>query len=196
MDELERDIRILERRITRHKDPRDLIAFYGSSTIRMWNTLAKDLYPLNTINLGFGGSHFDACIQYFERVFDQLSPSKIVLYGGDNDLSLGYSAHQINERFEQLCLMIRRKYGDIPVYGITIKPSPQREEKMDIIRAANQLMATTLKRLSHGTQIDVFHALLGNDQRIDWSKYMEDGLHLSEEGYKIWSLEVRKYFFT
>jgi lysophospholipase L1-like esterase len=195
MDELERDIRILERRISRLEHQNDLIAFYGSSTVRLWSTFEDDLYPLNALNLGFGGSHFDACIQYFDRVFEHLLPSKVVLYGGDNDLSLGYNAHQINDRFEKLCMMIRSKYEKIPIYGISIKPSPQREDKMDIVKEANQLMAATLDQLGHGAQIDVFHALLGDDQKINWVNYMEDGLHLSLEGYHIWSSEIRKHFF-
>jgi hypothetical protein len=192
MDELERDIRIVERRIDRHDDHMDLIAFYGSSTIRLWSTMKPDLAPLNVINLGFGGSHFDACIYYFNRVFRSLSPSKIVLYGGDNDLEQGYDEHQINERFKEICLMIRERYEDVPLYGITIKPSPHREDKLETIVKANELMNQTIESMGPGTQINTFAALLGPDGGCRPELYMPDGLHLNPSGYQVWSAAIRE----
>ena len=41
--------------------------FYGSSSIRLWDTLAEDIDP-GVVNLGFGGSTLQACDYFFERL--------------------------------------------------------------------------------------------------------------------------------
>lgn len=192
MGEFDRDIRLLERRIQRHENMDQLTIFYGSSTIRLWSSMRQDLTPLNVLNLGFGGSHFDACIEYFDRVFHSLTPEQIVLYGGDNDLSLGYNATEIADRFEHLCTLIRSKYPGIPIYGITIKPSPHREDKLQIIKEANIYMKHFLKHLGDAFQIDTFEALLGQDDRPQPHLYLKDGLHLNKKGYEVWAAAVQK----
>lgn len=192
METFERDIRILERRIARHDNYENLTAFYGSSTLRLWINMTEDMHPLNVINLGFGGSHFDACILYFDRVFKHLNPLQVVLYGGDNDLSQGYNASEINQRFLTLCHMIRKKQPKSKIFGITIKPSPQREEKTETILRANQLMKESLAKLGNADQIDTYSALLGSHGRPQPALYMEDGLHLNERGYVIWASAIQK----
>ena len=64
----------------------NLIAFYGSSSIRMWENMESDLEPYKVINLGFGGSSYRWCDHFFDEVFEFVKPKRIVLYGGDNDL--------------------------------------------------------------------------------------------------------------
>ncbi len=44
------------------------MVFYGSSSIRLWTTLAEDFSGLPVINLGFGGSTLAACSWFFTRL--------------------------------------------------------------------------------------------------------------------------------
>lgn len=66
-----------------------MIAFYGSSSIRLWATLASDFPGLSVVNLGFGGATLAACVYFFERLVLPCSPASLVLYAGDNDLGDG-----------------------------------------------------------------------------------------------------------
>ncbi|MFZ9044707.1 MAG: GDSL-type esterase/lipase family protein [Cyclobacteriaceae bacterium] len=191
METFDRDIRILKRRIARHQDYSDLYAFYGSSTLRLWTSMSDDLNPLNVINLGFGGSHFDACIHHYEEVFKNLFPSNIVLYGGDNDLSQGYNAHEIHERFLKLCAMFRDQNPDVRIFSITVKPSPHRENSKSIIKEVNQMIKTSLEALGNAFQVNTYDALLTRDQQTRPELYMEDGLHLNQKGYDHWSTAVK-----
>jgi hypothetical protein len=191
LETFDRDIRILKRRIARHDNYEKLYAFYGSSTLRLWTSISDDLAPLNVINLGFGGSHFDACIHHFEDVFNNLSPASIVLYGGDNDLSQGYNAQQIHDRFLSLCRLFRNKQAAVRIYGITVKPSPHRDDKRSIIIQVNEMMKTSLKEMGNAFQIDTYTALLTREGATRPELYMEDGLHLNEKGYVQWSHAIK-----
>ena len=62
--------------------------FYGSSSIRLWITLAEDFDP-RVLNLGFGGSTLEACDYFFSRLVMPVSPRSLLLYAGDNDLGDG-----------------------------------------------------------------------------------------------------------
>ena len=44
------------------------VVFYGSSTIRLWDSLEQDLMPLPVYNLGFGGSTLRACEEAFSKL--------------------------------------------------------------------------------------------------------------------------------
>ena len=61
----EEEVRGLEQ--AREKNPPfcDPVAFYGSSSIRLWNTLAQDFAGERIVNLGFGGSTLEACASFF-----------------------------------------------------------------------------------------------------------------------------------
>ncbi|MEM7110761.1 MAG: hypothetical protein AAF519_21200, partial [Bacteroidota bacterium] len=102
------------------------VAFYGSSSIRMWQSLKQDLLPITAVNLGFGGSSYYWCNYFFEDVFEFVKPSKVVLYAGDNDLGNAVSEIEIINSVEQLLEKIEVKFGNIPVAIISVKPSPDR----------------------------------------------------------------------
>ncbi len=81
----EDEVRTLEERIKVGPIPRHPVAFYGSSSIRLWSTLASDLALPNALNLGFGGSTLEACAWFFERLVVPAAPASLVVYAGDND---------------------------------------------------------------------------------------------------------------
>lgn len=73
--------------------------FYGSSSIRLWDTLYKDFAMFYPINLGFGGSTLEACVWFFERIMQPFKPNHIVVYAGDNDLGDGKKPEQVFSSF-------------------------------------------------------------------------------------------------
>jgi hypothetical protein len=69
--------------------------FYGSSSIRMWDSLYSDFAAFKPINLGFGGSTLAACVWFFDRVLASQKPGRIVFYAGDNDLGDGRHPEEV-----------------------------------------------------------------------------------------------------
>src|SRR5262245_57010070 len=64
--------------------PQHGILFIGSSSIRLWKTLAADFPGRPVINRGFGGSQIIDSVNYFDRLVLPYHPKLIVFYAGGN----------------------------------------------------------------------------------------------------------------
>lgn len=194
INQFEHEIKALERKILDHKDQEQLVVFYGSSSIRLWDTLSDDLYPLNTLNLGFGGSSFSWCIYYFDRLFSKLNPSHLVIYVGDNDLGKGIPPDKVLKKFRVLARLIRTAFPEIPVDFITIKPSPERTYLQQEIKVTNNLIRKELMGMNKARLINIFDSMLDENGAARPELYQQDQLHMNEKGYRIWKGVVRKHF--
>lgn len=192
--EFEGEIEELERKIQDHHNKEELVVFYGSSSVRLWETLSEDLAPLNVLNLGFGGSSFSWCIYYFDRLFSKIKPSYIVIYVGDNDLANGIPPEKVLKKFKVLSKLIRVSFPNVPMDFITIKPSPIRTYLLPEIRLTNDLIRKELKGINKAELINVFDSMLNEKSVARPELYGEDQLHMNAEGYKIWKGVVRKHF--
>jgi lysophospholipase L1-like esterase len=166
------------------------VVFYGSSSIRLWSTLAEDLGDPRIINLGFGGSTLAACASYFERLVVPRRPGSLVLYAGDNDLGDGRSSEDVVESFRELLGKVNSLLGPIPFAFLSIKPSPARWYLIDEIRSTNATIRQDLQSRPNSTYIDIFDPMLGANGRPRPELFAVDGLHLSEAGYRVWAEQI------
>ena len=161
--------------------------FYGSSTIRLWDSLEEDLPNLQPLNLGFGGSTLAACVWFFDRVMQGYQPKQLVVYAGDNDLGDGRHPEEIFIFFQQLAARAREHFGDMPCYFISLKPSVSRWHMADQFKFTNNLIETEIKSYNNNWQfIDIFKEMIDPAGHPKREYYLDDGLHLSENGYKLW----------
>ena len=84
--------------------------FYGSSSLRLWDTLAEDFDP-SVLNLAFGGSTLEACDYFFARLIPPVAPRSLLLYAGDNDLGDGRSVDNVFARFRSLAGKVQASLG-------------------------------------------------------------------------------------
>lgn len=161
--------------------------FYGSSTIRMWDSLSADLPDLEPVDLGFGGSTLAACVWFFDRIMQNYQPKKLVVYAGDNDLSDGRHPEELFIFFQQLAVVAKKRFGDMPCYFISLKPSISRFKIIGQYKYTNELIAKEIAaELPNWKFIDIFPAMLSPDGQPIKELYLEDGLHLSKQGYNLW----------
>jgi lysophospholipase L1-like esterase len=192
MEWYEADIRELEARV-KNIDAACPAVFYGSSSIRMWDTLSKDLAYPGAVNAGFGGSTLEACVYFFDRVIPPLHPASLVVYAGDNDLGDGKSPEQVLTSFRALALMVERKLGPIPFGYISVKASPARFGIIDRIRRTNDLIRAEIANIPSAYWIDVFTAMLNQAGKPRPELFQDDGLHLNRQGYKVWADRLAPY---
>jgi lysophospholipase L1-like esterase len=166
--------------------------FYGSSSLRLWSTLAADLDNPRAVNAAFGGSTLEACAYFFERIVAPLHPASLVVYAGDNDLGDGRSPEHVLGSFRQLAVLVAECCGPMPFGFVSIKPSPSRFGIIEQIRATNALIRPEIEHRPNGYFIDVFDAML-RDGRPDPTLYTEDQLHLSRAGYERWASLLAPY---
>jgi len=185
-------LRVENEHIKLHYEPETL--FFGSSSITLWTTLYKDFEGKKPINLGFGGSTIAACSWFFDRVVTPISSAKkIILYAGDNDLGDGRNPEEVCLFYRLLVLQIRKAFGDIPIYYISIKPSLHRWEIIGKIRTANRLIREETQTDPFQHFIDIFPLMLNVQETPVKILFEADGLHLSPEGYALWTKVIKDF---
>lgn len=173
------------------------LVFYGSSSIRLWETLYDDFAPWRPVNLGFGGSTLAACVWFFDRLLTPYRPSSLIVYAGDNDLGDGRHPEEVFIFFQQLVSRVRHHFGDIPMAYISIKPSITRWNIVDSIRYTNKIIEEEIRKTDNNLHfIDVYHRMTDNSGYPKREFLDPDGLHINDKGYALWKEIIRQYLST
>ncbi|MEM9420340.1 MAG: SGNH/GDSL hydrolase family protein [Planctomycetota bacterium] len=171
--------------------PAGPVVFYGSSSIRLWQTLEQDFPHTWTANLGFGGSTLEACDHFFERMVLPARPSGLVVYAGDNDIGDGRTPEAILKSFHSLMKQIDADLPGVPVAWIGIKPSIARWEMRQAIGKVNAWTREAVRARPGTDWVDIHDRMLGSDGKPRKELFADDGLHLSPAGYQLWAQAVR-----
>jgi len=167
------------------------VLLYGSSTIRLWDSAETDFPDWPLVRRGIGGATLKECVFWADRLVIRYAPSRIVLYAGDNDLADGASPEEVMHQFQLLVHRIRHSLGDVPVAFISIKPSPARWGIRAKILHTNHLVQTLINHHKHLQYVDTVPDMLNSHGLPRMELYLEDQLHLSPEGYRIWADRLR-----
>lgn len=166
--------------------------FVGSSSIRMWK-LDNSFPDLPVINRGFGGSQIEDSVHYIDRLVLKHDPRVVVLYAGDNDIGSGKSPERVLADYQAFVAAVHAKLPKTRIAFIAIKPSLKRWSLIDKIRDANQRIEAVTKTDDRLEFIDVDAPMLGSDGKPRGELFQKDGLHLSDEGYRLWASLVRPH---
>lgn len=173
-------------------DPK--MIFYGSSSIRLWETLYDDFKDYQPVNLGFGGSTLAACVWFFDRLMAGYRPDFLIVYAGDNDLGDGRHPEEVFIFFRQLVATTRQRFGNIPLAFISIKPSITRWNIVDSIRYTNKIIEEEIKRQGDNLHfINIYNRMTDNAGYPKREFLDPDGLHINEKGYALWKEIILQY---
>ncbi len=190
----DKEVKDLEERIAALPEGQRVVAFYGSSSVRLWLNMSRDLDPLPLINLGFGGSSYQWCLYHFDRLFnDRWEPREIVMYIGDNDLGNGATHSEVVEGYFQMKEKIRNRFPDILIHYISVKPSPARDYLIPTIKAVNQSIKEDIESDETMRYINIFDGML-DGHNPNTAYFLSDLLHLNRRGYQVWKDIVRAHF--
>lgn len=189
----EADIKKFEEADKQNPPAKGAVLFIGSSSIRFWKDLDKDFPETKVINRGFGGSQIEDSIYFAERIVVPYRPRMIVLYAGDNDLADGKSAEKVFSDYKDFVGKVRQHLGDVSIAYISIKPSIARRKLTDQIKTANALIKDHAAHNKNLKFIDIFPAMLGADGNPRAELYVQDGLHMTPQGYALWRAIVAPY---
>ena len=165
----------------------DGVLFVGSSTIRMWRSVAQDFHELPVvINRGFGGSTMTDCALFAQDLVARYRPRHVLVYAGDNDLAEGHTPLQVLHDFARFARTVREALPGARISFISIKPSPSREALLPQIREANHMVAAYLRTQANTDYIDVFTPMMAADGRPRGELFRADRLHMNAAGYRLW----------
>src|SRR5229473_3173223 len=166
------------------------VLFVGSSSIAKWReTLAADMAPMPVLNRGFGGSHIEYVNHWFDEIVAPYKPRAIVFYDGENDIDAGKSVARVVADFDEFMMRKTKALGKTPVYFISLKPSKLRFAQLTLQSQVNDEIRARARKRSDLHYIDVVSPMMkdGKPKNI----FGPDGLHMTPQGYSIWTRVVR-----
>ncbi len=177
--------------------PSDAILFAGSSSIRLWSTIGKDMLPYNVIQRGYGGAKLSDFAVYADRIIYPHPSSAIVLFiandisGSDKDKS----PLEVSQLFRKTLYIIRRKYSDTPVFWIGITPTAARWHVWPEIKEANQMISRICQNHRNTYYVDTEKAFLTSSGLPDNNLFLDDRIHLNDDGYRVWAAIIKNELY-
>ncbi|MEN0103276.1 MAG: GDSL-type esterase/lipase family protein [Curtobacterium sp.] len=165
-------------------DDRGLVLFLGDS-ITAGGTWDERFPDERTLNLGISGDTTDGVLERLDEVV-QAAPDAIVLLIGTNDFgNHRKSAEHVVRNVETILVTLRRELPGVRLLLVSILPrqaefTPRIEEANRHLR---QFVATC-----HAQYLDAWPALADGDHLAE--QYTEDGLHLTDDGYRAYVAEL------
>ena len=190
VDRWEGAIRAFEKADAENPPEKGGVLFIGSSSIRMWD-LPRYFPDLAATNRGFGGSQVADSLRYADRILLPYAPRTVVLYAGDNDVAAGKSPEQVADDFRRFVEKVHGRLPDTRVVYIAIKPSLARWKLVEPMRRANRLIHDQTEKSPHLAFVDVDGPMIGADGKPRRELFLDDGLHLNDAGYRLWTSLVR-----
>ena len=186
----EPDIRAFEKKDRERMPPPGGIVFVGSSSIRGWD-VGKSFPDLPVVNRGFGGSQIADSVEFAGRIVIPYKPKTVVLYAGDNDINAGKTPQQVLSDYREFVAKVHGPLPDAKIVFIAIKPSLRRWNLVSAMREANKLIREYSESNAKLEFVDVDPPMIGADGKPRPELFVEDGLHMTAEGYRIWTALVR-----
>ena len=163
------------------------VLFLGSSSIRLWKTLAADFPGVPVLNRGFGGSRIADSTHYFDRLVMPSKPSLIVFWAGTNDINAGLDAEQVAADFRAFCARLHSALPGTRLIYISIALVEKRWEQRATVSLANTYIAAFCHQNPNLLFLDTNSALLTPDGKPRPELYRKDQLHMNEKGYDLWA---------
>jgi lysophospholipase L1-like esterase len=182
----EKDIAAFERQDRDKPPPKHAILFVGSSSIRRWD-VSKSFPGLEVINRGFGGSQLADSVHFAPRIVLKHEPRIIILYAGDNDIAAGKTPEQVFADFQAFVRTVQKALPRTRIVFLSIKPSLRRWPLWPKMRQTNVLIERECKKDERLAYLDVAAPMVGTDGKPRPDLFVEDGLHLNEQGYALWT---------
>jgi hypothetical protein len=179
------------------------IVFYGSSSIRLWNSISDDMAPWPVIKRGYGGAKLPDVIYFAPRILGphlgQQNPNRcraVVLFVANDitgneatDLSPG----EVNDHFEKLLKWIREQDSTIPVFWIEVTPTNSRWKSWPKICEASAGIRKLINGDCAAHFIPTAGAYIGPDGKPNDQLFAGDKLHLNADGYRLWSAIIKSH---
>jgi hypothetical protein len=189
----EPEIKKFEELDRQQTDPEGAILFVGSSSIRLWDTMAKDMAPYEVIRRGYGGAKFSDVAYYAKRIILPHKFQALVLFVG-NDVSGSpndKTPEQVAACFQHIVDVVRERHATVPIFCLDVRPTISRFKAWPEIQAMNRALNAVCDtdRNAHFVATSPEH--LDDNGRPKQELLRDDKLHLSRAGYELWAKQIR-----
>lgn len=161
-----------------------------------WN---EKLGTKNVVNRGISS---DVTMGVYKRLNTILPyhPAKIFLKIGINDVSKDIPTDTIVGRIKRIIERIRKESPKTKLYVHSLLPIREAtgrwrllKGKTDVVPEVNHKLEQMVRQFPDVTYINLFPLFTEPGTNILREELTKDGLHLSEQGYKVWTEVLKKY---
>ena len=168
--------------------PARTLCFIGDSLIEYYDWQAR--FPSHAvINLGIAGETAPELLARLSLLGDRLRPADwILIMTGTNDLLTG--AEDFLPSYEQIIRRLRQALPDALLVASGLMPMSLPWLAPNLIFQVNDRLEGLALRHKIG-YLD--GCCLGTDSRPRPSCFLEDGVHLNQQGYTLWSAAIENH---
>ncbi len=173
--------------------PKGEILFIGSSTIRMWKSLATDFPQHRVINRGFGGSQIVDATYFAPRLVFPFEPRVIFLRSGTNDINAGKSPEQVFADYKNFVATVHAKLPNTQIIYLGLCPTIARIKQVakgNLLNGYIKEFAATHPLLKY---VDCADLSVGADGQPRADLFVTDGLHFNAAGYQLLAERTRVF---
>lgn len=166
----------------------------GSSSIRLWDSISRDMLPYQVISRAYGGSRLGDFRHYVHRIVTPNKAGAIVIFLA-NDITGDYrdiSPRTVLKYFKSTIRSIREVHQATPIFWIEVTPTPARWHVWPEISRASELIEDYCNSTENLYFIKTREYFLNGNKEPDLRLFADDKLHLNEEGYRIWSRCIKQ----
>jgi lysophospholipase L1-like esterase len=189
----EKEVAALEALDQAEVDPAEAILFIGSSSIRLWETIAADMEPWPVIRRGYGGARYRDLCHFADRLVVPHEPRAIVVFVANDITSPTTSpaAERVMVDVRATQAAIRDRHPRVPVFYVAVTPTESRWSAWQQISALNDAIADLAASEADTFFIPTAKRFLDSatGQPIP-ALFRKDKLHLSAAGYRIWAEQI------
>ena len=174
----------------------DNYLFLGDSITDFYD-LDKYYPDMPTVNSGVSGNTTEDILKDMKKRAYQYNPSKVFLLIGTNDLDTKHSKEDIVNNVEKIISELKENRPKAELYIESIYPvnpdvrrSKSGNRNNDDIKQINKELKKYCKE-NKINYINLYDLLKDEDDNLK-EEYTKDGLHLSDEGYKVVTEEIKK----
>lgn len=167
------------------------LLFVGSSTVRLWTSLADDFPDHHVINRGFGGCQIVDCTYYAERIIFPHEPRMVLLRAGGNDIHAGKTPEQVFGEYQEFVKKVQAKLPDAEIAYIALCPSIDRWKEAAANKSLNEKVAAFVRDKPKLKYVETYDMTLDRAGHPRPELFAPDKLHLNAAGYKLLAERVR-----
>lgn len=181
------------------KNDTDII-FLGDSLTDYYDL--DKYYDIKLINSGVAGWTTDQIIDNLDKLVYAYNPTKVILLIGTNDLNQEKDSDYIVNNIGKIVDEIKQKYPEVKMYIESLYPINNTDNekinhtavgirKNSDIKEINRKLEEYCKKNKY-TYINMYDELTDKEGNLNL-KYTKEGLHMSDEGYKVVTKKLKKY---
>jgi hypothetical protein len=161
----------------------------GSSSVRIWDSIHKDLAPYQVMQRGYGGAKMTDFFYYADRIIKPHQFKAIMIFvandiaGVESDLT----PKEVFRLYKNLVKQVRKRNPGTPLCWIEVTPTPKRWQVSQQINEASGHIEAYCSKHDDLHFISTFDQYTTPEGLPDSTFFRKDMLHLNRTGYLQWT---------